>query len=429
MPVERSPLTWYSDHMRLESEDIGTRLHEMLLLLQRRNRKSRIELKSELDPIDALTLSILVSVPNLTPSSLSRYLNFPPHRVSRLLAALTKRGLVKSERASNDGRSKFILFTATGRRAASEAEVVSVKLVKMLSAELSPKEVHDLLELVTALADDMCPFALVERDIVAALKRLTACMGMLSENYADTGMSLPCFQILFDLWRGGGACSFKELVTHFPLSVSSLSRECDSLQLRGLLLKKAQSSDRRSTSVSLTPEGSRLFLSHHARIGERLLRATRFLDIALRDRGLAVLTKVAQEPPKRGTDTEPLQIMVCESVGQRQRARGFLVEELVRSRQHLTLDSHLLPSKHTCFAITSGNVIRAVVEFAPGTGKTRSLKRVVCDGTLDGNHLRGIFREISKGGRVDPHSVKSAQVIPATLRESVLAGLTKASRD
>jgi len=311
--------------MRLESEDIGTRLHEMLLLVQRRNRRWRLEFKSALDPVDAITLAIMVSVPNLTPTSLSRYLQFPPHRVSRLLGALAKRGLVKSERASNDGRSKFILFTAAGRRVAAEAEAVSVKLAKMLSSGLSSKESREVLELLTAIADDMCPFTLVERDIVAAFKRLTACMGMVSENYFDTGMSLPSFQILFDLWRSGGTSSFKELVTKFPLSASSLSRECDSLQLRGVVLKKTQSADRRSISVSLTPEGSKLFLSHHVRIGERLLRATRFLDIELRDRGLAVLSKLAQEPHTGVSDTGPLQLLTCEGAGQRQRREHFLL--------------------------------------------------------------------------------------------------------
>jgi DNA-binding MarR family transcriptional regulator len=378
--------------------------------------------------MDAVTLSIIVSVPTLTPSSLSRYLKLPPHRVSRLLAALAERGLVKSERASNDGRSKIVLFTAAGQRAAAEADVTNRRVIKILSSGLSPAEQEDALELLTALADDMCPFSLGERGILAALLRLTACLGMQGDNYADTGMSLASFQILFDLWRAGGECPFKDLVPNFPLSASSLSRECDALQLRGFVKKKTQLSDRRSTTVVLTPEGSKFFLSHHNRIGERLSQAARFVEPSRRDRGLAVLTKLAHDAIPIRADGEPLRMARCTSASQRQRARAFLVEELVRSRQHLALGSSLLPPKHECFFIMAGEFVRGIVEFEPGKGKVRSLHRLVCEATMEGNELQGVLREVATGGRVDPQSIRAAQVLPPALKESVAVGMTKGGR-
>lgn len=412
--------------MDLESEDIGRRLHEALLLIQRRNRKARLAFKSDLAPFDAVTISIAMNIPSLTPSTLSRYLKLPPHRISRLLADLTKRGFIKSEQALKDKRSKIINFTPAGKRAAQAADLITWKVVGTLSAEFSARELEDAVELLTALADDVSSFALIERDIVAALKRVTAGLGMQSDNYADTGMSLASFQILFDLWRNGGIRSFKDLSANFPLSASSLSRECDSLQIQGLVSKASQASDRRSTSVTMTSEGRVFFLGHHSRISALFYHATRFLDTETRNRGLSVLTRMAVEPPKQLSKLEPLQSLNCRSVAQRHRARAFLVEELVRTRQHLHLDSQLLPSKHECIALTADGTIRAIIELMPTDAKSRSLRRFVCDATIEASHLRGVLEEFARANRIDAQSIKAAQIIPDTFREDIHTALLKA---
>jgi DNA-binding MarR family transcriptional regulator len=392
--------------------------------VQRRNRKARLAHPSPLSPFDAIALTIVMSVDTLTPTVLGHYLKLPTPRVSRLLSDLAKRGLITTDRSSTDSRFKIISFTPSGEQAVRAIDQVNSRIFKDLSATISPLEQEDLLELLTGLADDMCSFNLAKRDAKAALSRLTASLGILSDNYADSGMPLSRFQILFDLWRSGGACSFSDLVAHFPLSASSLSRECDYLQAQGFVTKKTQLSDRRSTSVSITPEGSRLFLANHARIGERLMHATRFIESGQRDRGLAVLAKLAYEQGSEPADTNPLRYNSCKSVLQLQRARGFLVEELVRSRQHLALESQLLPSKHESFIVTSGDVIKGLIEFAPGSGKQWSLKRVVCEATIGRNHLKTVLRDLAKSLKLDGASVKTALILPSGLRESVQVALT-----
>jgi hypothetical protein len=76
----------------------------------------------------------------------------------------------------------------------------------------------------------------------------------------------------------------------------------------------------------------------------------------------------------------------------------------------------------------AGEFVRGIVEFEPGKGKVRSLHRLVCEATMEGNELQGVLREVATGGRVDPQSIRAAQVLPPALKESVAVGMTKGGR-
>jgi DNA-binding MarR family transcriptional regulator len=400
--------------------NIGQRLHESLLLVQRRNRKAREAFDSPLSAVDSIALSIINGLDALTPSTLCIYLKLSPSRVSRLVATLIDRKLISTEQHSQDLRSKLLHFTPAGKRALKEVDLVNLRIMRLLSTELSSDEQGDIIDILTTLADEACPFTLPERTILSALKRLTAGLGMLSDSYADSGMPLSRFQILFDLWRKGGACSFKELADNFPLSSSSLSRECDSLVKLSLARKRPQISDRRGISLEITEDGSRLFLHHHRKIGERFVYAVRLLTPERIDRGLLALAKVTREAPLAAVDTASLECLACRDETALRAARAFLVEELVRAQAHLSLESELLPPTHECFVVKIDDVTHILTELSSSSKGPRQLRRIVCSPMVDASLLRRALKLVPILETLPLKSLTSCEVIPHSLREVVL---------
>lgn len=397
----------------------GQRLHEALLLVQRRNRKARLAFESPLSTVDAIALSIIASIDNLTPSHLSDCLRLPPSRISRLLATLVDRGLISTAQHHKDLRSKVLLFTPAGRRVSREVDLINLRVMKLLSTELSASEQQDIVEILTALADGTSSFTFPERTILAALKRITAGLGMLGDNYAGTEIPLARFQILFDLWRNGGRCSFKELSDNFPLSSSSLSRECAALAKLHLVTKHPHVTDRRGLTIEMSEDGHKFFLRHHSEIGERFIQAIRTLSSEQKELGLRALLKASRQSwPEQAPDT-PLEYIICENELSLQRARAFLVEELVRARAHTCLESELLPSEHHSFLVSTRDEILLLIELVPIPSSARHLKRVVCASSLRGLTLRRALKEVRAIRTVDLQSIASAQVVPIGLREEI----------
>lgn len=398
----------------------GQRLHEALLLVQRRNRKARLAFTSPLSTVDAIALSIISSIDNLTPSNLSDCLRLPPSRISRLLATLVERELISTVQHHQDLRSKVLLFTALGRRTSREVDLINLRVMKLLSAGLSTTEQTDIVQILTALADGICSFTFPERTILAALKRLTAGLGMLGDNYAGTEIPLARFQILFDLWRNGGRCSFRDLSDNFPLSSSSLSRECSALASLGLVSKHSHSTDRRGVIMEITEDGNKFFLRHHAEIGDRFKRAVRTLSSEQIERGLRALTKASLQSREDLPSDTLLECLTCDSESSLQQARGFFVEQLVRASAHHALESELLPNHHRIFVVSAQQEIMLLVELVPTNSSATVLKRVICANSLNGSLLRRALKQIPLLREVDKSSLFSAQLIPSELQEDIL---------
>ncbi|MCB9960504.1 MAG: winged helix-turn-helix transcriptional regulator [Hyphomonas sp.] len=72
---------------------------------------------------------------------------------------------------------------------------------------------------------------------------------------ADSQLTLAEFELMYALNNGGGRVRFIDLANVTLLSQSRISRQIDSLQKRGLLLREITDSNRRATYAVLTEEG------------------------------------------------------------------------------------------------------------------------------------------------------------------------------
>ncbi len=76
---------------------------------------------------------------------------------------------------------------------------------------------------------------------------------------AGSQLTLAEFELLFIVNDGGGRIRFIDLAKITQLSQSRISRQIDSLQARGFLIREITDSDRRATFAVLTPAGKAAF--------------------------------------------------------------------------------------------------------------------------------------------------------------------------
>lgn len=87
----------------------------------------------------------LAHAPGLTAAALARDLDLDAGYLSRLLAGLRERGLVKAQRAPHDGRQTLLSLTAAGRRAFAPVDKRSHEHMAALLAPLTAAQQQELL--------------------------------------------------------------------------------------------------------------------------------------------------------------------------------------------------------------------------------------------------------------------------------------------
>jgi DNA-binding MarR family transcriptional regulator len=407
------------------SIELANQLHEALLLIQRRNRRVREDFPSPLPTVDAICLSLVMHDDYLSPADLSAKLLLSSSKVSRLIAALTEKKLLRASQRLNDRRSKTLLFTERGRAVAQEIEEINRKVMYTVFDTSTQAELKDATLALRKLADGMTAFRLPEQGILSELKRITAALGILSGNYADTKIPLYRYQILFELFRKERACEFSELAKDFPLSNSTLSREIDVLVSDGLLDKQSSLNDKRSIVLSLTSGGREVFSRHHEEIARRFAS---YIPAAFRDvceRGIAALKKASM--PALAHKRPPARVVLCACTNEEEiaAARTFLVEELVRQNEHRTLGNTIINPQHSCAVLRTGRSIIGFVEYQSGTAHTLILSRVVWSPMVAVDAVNQALLQLPRSVSGAPQDLKKLAIFPKGERASLLALLKK----
>src|SRR5664279_2288951 len=106
---------------------------------------------------------------------------------------------------------------------------------------------------------------------------------------ADHGLTMPRYDVLIHLDRAGGRLGLSDLASTIVLSPSGLSKLLDRMEDSGLIRRKPDPRDARSTFARITPRGRSLVAKarrhHHAWLQKS------FAD-ALDDRDLADLNRI-----------------------------------------------------------------------------------------------------------------------------------------
>ncbi|XVQ83469.1 MarR family winged helix-turn-helix transcriptional regulator [Microbispora siamensis] len=119
---------------------------------------------------------------------------------------------------------------------------------------------------------------------------------------AEHGIGLGQFEFL-EIIGGRPGCRVLDIVREVGITVGAVSKAVDRLENAGLCVRAAHPGDRRSSVLSLTPEGSRLLAAARPTVEDELaarIAAVPVADLARTAATLATLRGVLEEHRRDG---------------------------------------------------------------------------------------------------------------------------------
>ncbi len=134
-----------------EALQVATMLHRSVLGLSRRLRAARRS--NQLSTSRLTVLGLLRREGPVSPSQLASWLRIQPQSLTRLLADVEAKGLVRRTPDIEDRRRNMVEITPAGLQAlASDADERRARLAEAIDAELTPTE-RDVVALAAGLMD------------------------------------------------------------------------------------------------------------------------------------------------------------------------------------------------------------------------------------------------------------------------------------
>lgn len=349
-------------------DELQIRLFELVLRFNRRLTFIVNQLAPPLTLNESHVLGEIGRRRLITAAEIGRNLVLEKSIVSRLLAALGKRGLVSSESSPADGRLKHLKLTPAGEKIFEEDDNLRSEQVRRCVAALSSYEQSDLAYFLAVMADSLhasdVPLTQSDSSLKIQIRRLTRAMGFLGDNLLGTGLSVQKCQLLSILNSGAGICSMSMLREELPYESSMLSRLVSFLQAARLVIKDSIAGDLRRLGVKPTSAGRRFWseksrlagnfivqtlsgetperMSHFASLLEKFLQGRRLFDGVFGENGIAIRVLAGEEQIMNG--------------------RAFLVQELVRRGEHNRLPEMLLSRRNFCVGVYRNDELKGLLE-------------------------------------------------------------------
>ena len=146
----------------------------------------------------------------------------------------------------------------------------------------------------------------IEDHIVAALRRIVRAIDLQSRRMVDAcGLTGPQLVVLREVARLGGA-SVSAVARAASLSQPTTSGILERLEKRGLARRERSELDRRSVSVSVTPEGERTLAEAPSLLQDRFRRELSLLEVWERTQMLSLLQRLAGMMDAEAIDAAPM---------------------------------------------------------------------------------------------------------------------------
>jgi DNA-binding MarR family transcriptional regulator len=193
-------------------------------------------------------------------------------RVNRTLVvgivdALERRGLVERRRDPGDRRSYQLHITPAGERAAAELGPKVKQASDVIAARLSAPErarLHELLRaLITSEPDRLIPPPLVDFTGFLIVQAHFMSRDRANAAFHDLPIEIRHYGVLVALDELGPT-SQQALTNAMAVSATMVTQIVDDLEALGLLERRRNAADRRSYTVTMTPEGERVLAAARA---------------------------------------------------------------------------------------------------------------------------------------------------------------------
>lgn len=304
-----------------------------------------------------------------TAKELAYYLNLPKGTISRLVSGLIERKLLREKVDANDRRSKKLEGTKAGEKLGQTVGNRGNQIVPLLASRLSKEEAEELNSYFHEFSNLAgAPPAHVRKGeffLRAELRRFIRVMGFMNPRFKSSKLNLGQKEILsairdLDKLGKSNASEIAKMVRIEPSNLSSMLSKFEKL---GLIKREKSKDDTRKLIISLSKTGVKELETIEAELAQYFAKlfngATqkqieRFANLLSRfgdPEGTLGLTRVLQRR---------LEVKEIVSDIERQRARAYYVEELVKAQEHLTLPERIVSENAINFALLEDSVLNGI---------------------------------------------------------------------
>ena len=235
-------------------------------MLQRKTRLIANELGAAgqagigLSIAEGLLLHILQAEKDKSVKQLAELLALDRSWVSRLVSQLEARKFVTSQEGPEDKRSKIVLISSKGREALIALNGFRFQVMQRATLDLQPAQQSEFAVLLRKVADSLKAHRFIvtpqSHPIDAELARLSWVIGVMGENFLESGMGVAQFHIYETIANAQNSMMLASDVNDLlPFDMSTITRSIVNFEKQGLFIRKTAEHDRRSAYVSLSKKG------------------------------------------------------------------------------------------------------------------------------------------------------------------------------
>jgi len=354
----------------LDSES-RKRLVDLFLRFNRRLNFIVVDTPHELTINESHVLMEIGFDPGITAKQISLLLNLEKSNISRTLKHLEKLKLIKRDTAHHDAREKHLQLTARGAVVAKVDSVARNLMASECVKTLSQSEVQELAPLLHRMGDNLDALKVHTKPeddpIKIAIRRLTRSMGFLGNNVLNANMPIEELQVIYLLYKFDNTLSMTKLKSLLPYENSALSRLISKLGAAGILKKEFAPQDKRFVNVRLLKKGEQTISKALFFVEEMLTRGVHNFSQKDFSRLLELLEFFLLVPQIKHSNIrgQKFDIKSIEHESDRQRARSFLVEGMVRENIHDQIPPSLLAPSHICYELVKSKKLIGICDIKP----------------------------------------------------------------
>lgn len=314
--------------------------------------------------------------------------------ISRSLTGLTKKGLVRGEKAENS-RFKCFCLTSKGLKIVRAIDERADTIVENLSKEAG----HGVLGKVVYLFDEIAdaldePKALKrphESRYRAEQRRITRAFGLLNEYAFDTGLSHLAFHTLLAI-KDNGRMKAVQIAELLNTQMASVSVAVKTLERKKLINREACKVDKRSSFLSITLNGDKLLLETQNKTATSFANSLTHISTKKLRIYVEAFERLVHGKQELGANAS---VRTLNSPQDRSRARAFALRELVALGKEESCPEMLFPSSALNFGLFEGEELVAVEQWVRGLKNGITLELAVNVTELEPKSLRA-FRNVTR---------------------------------
>lgn len=353
------------------------KIFRLIRRLQQINRFVGRAEHTGLSPAETHFLIELHASPERSISELAELLGIDQSFGSRISQALSKRKLIRSEASSSDARRKILSLTLSGEGLIRTIDDVANHRYRELAKGISSHDLNRLVILFGKLGDEYDQPPGIRRGTEPPFRveqrRVTRGFGLLGERVFGSRLTSSQWQLLAEVVLGIVPPQPTELARLLTLAQNSLSAVAVGLEKERLIVRRSRSSDKRSVTLHPLQMGIDLYNEIEAEAVVRFRRALKDETKDSLDHAIGVLERYVGGCLSIAPSLPPE--FRCEQItvhSERQKARGFVLRELVQAGYEDDLPDRFIAPESHIFTLNQNGQVVALLEVSQALNKLKT---------------------------------------------------------